>query len=120
MKKGTLRWFLVLQVALLIYSTCSIFNKLASGEAFLSPRFILFYGGVIVVLGTYAILWQQVIKHMPMTTAYANKGIAVVWGMVFGALIFGETITPRQILGAAVVIAGVILYVLADREVTEK
>ncbi len=116
MKKGTFIWFLVLQVALLIYSTCSIFNKLASREEFLSPRFILFYGGVILVLGIYAILWQQVIKHMPMTTAYANKGVTVVWGMIFGALIFGESISLRQFIGAAVVIIGVVLYVLSDRE----
>lgn len=116
MNKDNYRWLLFLQVALLIYSTCSIFSKLASREKFLSPGFFMAYSGVILVLGIYAILWQQAIKHLPVTTAYANKGVTVVWGMIFGALIFHETISVRQIIGAAVVITGAVLYVLSDRE----
>ena len=36
-----------------------------SNEEFLSVNFIFFYGVEIVILGIYAILWQQIIKKYP-------------------------------------------------------
>ena len=64
----------------------------------------------------YAFGWQQVIKHLPLTTAYANKAITVVWGILLGFLLFGESITLRQFIGAAVIIVGIVLFVRADNE----
>ena len=84
------------------------------------PSFFFFYGLVIVILGVYALAWQQVIKRMPLTTAYANKAVTVVWGMVWGMLLFGESITPQKVLGAAVIVAGVVLYAFAEPEQKEE
>ena len=61
-------------------------------------------------------MWQQVIKHMPLITAYANKAVTVIWGIIFGYLIFDETITLRKIIGAIIIIAGVYFIVSADAE----
>ena len=108
--------FVLLHIALLIYSTCPLFSKNASMHAFLSPGFILYYGGFIAVLGVDALLWQQVIKYLPVTTAYANKGITIVWGLLLGRIVFGEHISVRQMIAAAVIIAGTLLYVYADRD----
>lgn len=105
-----------LHLLLMVYSLCSICGKLAAGFDFLSPGFVLCYGGMIAVLGIYAIGWQQVIKRMPLTSAYANKAVTIVWGIVWGALLFGEQVTPHKLLGAAVVLAGVVLFSLADGE----
>ena len=58
----------------------------------------------------------KIIKRLPLTTAFANKAITVVWGIVWGALFFDETITPGKLLGAALIIGGVVLFVKADRE----
>ena len=66
--------------------------------------------------GAAAVGWQQVIKHLPLTTAYANKAITVVWGILLGFLLFGESITLRQFIGAAVIIVGIVLFVRADNE----
>lgn len=114
--KSKILWLLLLQIALLIYSFSGVFNKLASGQKFMSLPFIAFYICLIGVLGVYALLWQQVIKHMPLTTAYANKGITIFWGIVLGFCIFGEKVGIRQIVGAVIVIAGIVLYVFADQE----
>ncbi len=108
--------YLLLHALLLLYALSTLLSKLAAGEDFLSPRFILFYGGVIGLLGIYALGWQQVIKRLPLTAAYANKAVTVVWGLVAGLLFFGETITPVKAAGAAMVIAGVVLFALADGE----
>ena len=104
---------LVLHALLVLFSTSGIFSKLASGYPFLSLGFILCYGGMVCVLGVYAIGWQQVIKRVPLTTAYANRAVTVVWGIVWGALLFGESITWQKVVGALVVLAGVALYALA-------
>ena len=106
--------FLLLHILLLLYSGSTGCSKLASGEPFLSFRFILYYGVLILLLGIYALGWQQVIRRLPLTTAYASKAITVVWGLLAGLLFFGEALTPGKVLGALLVIAGVVLFAFAD------
>ena len=107
-------WFLLLHCLLLVYSFSDIVSKLASGKDFLSFEFIFLYGMVIFTLGIYAIFWQQILKKIPLITAYANKSVTIIWGMIFGALIFKEQISWNQILGAIVIIIGVYFVVLED------
>ena len=106
--------FVMLHVILLMYSFCSVFSKLAAGAEFMSMRFIICYGVMLVILAAYAILWQQVLKRMPLTTAFANKGIVIIWGMIWGALIFSEAITWYMIVGSLIIFAGIVLVVTDD------
>lgn len=111
---------IILHLILAVYSLTGIASKFAGGEEFLSLRFIIFYGISMAGLVVYAFAWQQVIKHMPLITAYANKGVTVIWGILWGYLIFDEAITVRKLIGAAIIIGGVILIVTADaKEETE-
>lgn len=105
---------LALHLLLLLYSLSGFFSKTASAEPFLSWEFILLYGGMMLIMVTYAFGWQQVIKRLPLTTAFANKAVTVVWGIVWGTLFFGEKITPGKLVGAAMIVAGVVLFVKAD------
>lgn len=113
-KKGIV--MLALHILLLIYSLGSVCSKKASGFPFLSFKFILFYCCVMAILFIYAIGWQQIIKRMPLTAAYANKAVTVVWGIIWGIIFFGEKVTPGKIVGAVVVITGVVLYAFSDRQ----
>ena len=88
--------------------------KRSSGADFLSWQFVLFYGGIILVLGIYAIGWQQIIKRMPISTAFSNKAITIIWGLLWGKLFFSEGITPGKIAGAVIVTIGVVIYSKAD------
>lgn len=115
-KKNSPKVLLFLHLLLMVYSTSSILSKKASGFPFLSPGFILCYGGMVAVLGIYAIGWQQVIKRMPLTTAYANKAVTVVWGIIWGMIVFHEGVSPFKLFGAAIVLAGVALFGIADSE----
>lgn len=103
--------FIVLHIIILIYSLSSICSKIASSKDFLSLEWILFYGLVLLSLGIYAILWQQVLKKVDLNVAYASKAVTLIWGILWGVVIFHETITWNNIVGAVIVLAGVILMV---------
>lgn len=49
-------------------------------------------------------------------TAYANKAVTVLWGLIWGLLFFGETITLQKILGAVIIACGIVLVVRSDDE----
>lgn len=108
------KYFIYLHILLVLYSLSAVFSKLASVEPFLSIKFCVFYGLVLFLLALYALCWQQIIKHLPLTVAYANKAITVVWGIIWGLLIFGEKLTPGKVLGAVFVICGIVLYAVSD------
>ena len=116
MTKSKLKVLFLLHLMLMIYSLSGICSKKAAEVPFLSLKFCLYYGIVILLLAFYAIGWQQIIKRLPLTTAFANKAVTVVWGIIWGAVFFHEKITLGKLLGAAIVIAGVVLYVLSDKQ----
>lgn len=101
---------------LAVYSLSSVCAKLASGFEFMSFGFIGCYAGMIALLGVYAVGWQQIIKRLPLTFAYANKAVTVLWGIVWGILLFHEQVFALKLLGAAVVLAGVVLFSLAEKD----
>ena len=111
-----IKYYIALHIELLVYSLGGVCAKLAGKYEFPSKGFIFYYGLVILNLAIYAIVWQQIIKKLPLNTAYANKAITVVWGMMWGVIIFGEKITWNMIVGAIVVIIGVIMVVQADEK----
>ncbi len=105
-----LRALMLLHALLVFFSFSGVFSKLASRETFLSLRFCLFYAGLILILGVYAIFWQQIIKRLPISIAYANKAVSVIWSMIWGAILFGESISLKKIIGGVIVIIGIILF----------
>ena len=111
MKKDNVRTIILLHLLLLIYSLLGICSKLAAQEIFLSFRFCCYYFIVILNLGIYAICWQQIIKKLPLVAAFANKAITVVWGVLWGLIFFQEKITINKIIGALIIIVGIILVV---------
>lgn len=107
---------LLLHLMLMVYSMSGIFSKLAVGQPFLSFHFCLYYGVIIALLGLYAIGWQQIIKRMPLTLAFANKAVTTVWGLVWGLLFFQERVTVGKLAGIALIVAGVVVFSTADKE----
>lgn len=108
------KYLIILHLILVLFSVGGIFSKLAAAEDTLSPKWIIYYGTVLFILFIYAIAWQQIIKKMPIVTAYANKAVMVIWGIIWGLIFFGERITVPKIIGAVIIIAGVYLVVTGD------
>lgn len=105
-KKITGRDILFLQAVIIVYTCSSIAAKLAAGCELFSLKFCLFYGIEIVILGVYALLWQQVIKRFELSVAYANRAMVIVWSMLWAALIFKEQLTVSNIAGILLVVVG--------------
>lgn len=112
--KISLLMLLVLQGAVCLYTVSGIAAKFASHYAFLSWEFILCYGAEILVLGVYAIVWQQIIKRMDISIAYANRSLAIFWSMLWAWLLFEEQITLQNLIGVALIFIGTLVVNSSD------
>lgn len=113
-QKLNLKIFLALHLSLLFSSFGGVASKMAGTSRMFSLRFFIFYGLVLVIMFGYAIVWQQILKYVPLTVAFSNKPVGLVWGMLWGSLFFHEIITWRMILGAAIIFIGIFLVVTSD------
>lgn len=107
--------YLFLHGSLFLYSLGGIFAKTAGSKEFLSLEFIFFYGLFLFILFLYAILWQQILKKFPLTVAFANKAIVILWGILWGYLFFNETLRWGMFFGAIIIITGIYLVVSDDK-----
>lgn len=110
-RKTTLKDILILQAVVAIYTVSSVIGKFAAQSAAQSggKTFLLLYCLEIAVLGVYALLWQQMIKKFELSVAYANRGAALLWSLLWAVLIFQEQITAKKLAGVAFVIAGTVI-----------
>jgi drug/metabolite transporter (DMT)-like permease len=99
----------MLQGVVVIYTISSLMSKKASASEGDLTKFLFWFGLEFVVLGVYAILWQQMIKRFELSIAYANRSMAVVWSMVWAVVFFHDTITVKNIVGVVLVVVGTII-----------
>ena len=93
-----------------VYACTAIFTKMASRQEMFSWPYLLWIAGAVGVIGVYALLWQQVIARMPLSTAYMFKGTSLIFVLLISALLFGEAITVTNIIGSVIIIIGIILF----------
>lgn len=79
----------------------------------LSWSYIWWIAGAIGVMSVYAILWQQIIKRMPLSTAYMFKGTSLIFILLVSVLLFGEAITLNNVIGSVIIIMGIVLFAKA-------
>lgn len=105
MKKIGIKQIFLLQAIIIIYTISGVMAKFASAGETLE-KMILFFGLDLMFLGIYAICWQQMIKIFPLSVAYANRAMALLWSAIWAKIIFGEQIGLKQMVGIALVIIG--------------
>lgn len=98
----------------MILSASGICSKVAAMQPFLSIGFFLYWLMGIALMGIYAIGWQQVMKRLPLTVAYANKAVTVVWGLLWGSIFFHEPVTAGKLAGSLLVVIGVACYAVGE------
>lgn len=113
-KKASWKLVAALQACVLLFSISSVLMKLAAQHPRLSFPWIALYFGALCLIGLYALAWQQFLKRVPLTTAYANRAMTMLWSMVFGVLVFHEAVTWNMLVGVAVIGFGVYLVITGD------
>ena len=88
-----------------IYSTVSVFAKLASKQDNLLKA-SLFMGVEILILAIYALFWQQMLKKFQLSVAISCKGITLIYAMLWSFCLFRESITTWNIVGIVLIIIG--------------
>ncbi len=68
----------------------------------------LFFQIVIVTFASY-LLWFWLVRHYPATRLASFTLLTPVFGLLLGALLLGEPVTPRLLIGLAAVAAGIVV-----------
>lgn len=102
--------FIILHLLFCIYSLSGIFSKLASFEDAFSCYYIVLYFFIVGILFIYSIGWQQIIKKLPLSVAYSNKAIIVIWSMIWGYIFFGECVHVKNIIAILLIVTGIIIF----------
>lgn len=99
-------YYALMYAGFLVYSFSIVFSKLASLQAFLSAPYLLCFFGMVFALGVYAVLWQQILKKIPLSVAMANKPVALALSLLWAFVFFKEPLTAKTLVGIALVLAG--------------
>lgn len=105
----SLKNFLLLIGAFLIYSLTGVCSKMASSYALFSREFISIFAVELITVGIYAILWQIVLGRIELSKAFLFKSSTVVFSLCWAYWIFGEAITIKNIIGASLIIVGIVI-----------
>lgn len=105
-KESKILYFGLLYFDFIVYSLVSVLAKFASTQENLVMVGVLITGE-FVLLGIYAILWQQILKKFSLVMAMSNKGITVILGLIWSVLLFDEAVTLFNILGACIIMTGI-------------
>jgi len=104
-----LKDLLFLLFGYILYSLIGVVSKSSIGNSLRSIKTLLYYGIVLMLLGLYAIIWQISIKKIPLYMAYMGKSISLILTLLWSNLFFSEVIKINNIIGALLVICGILL-----------
>lgn len=111
----TSHWFdfFILYIAFFVYSTSSVFAKIAAQQTdLLFSLFFIFLEFLFLIF--YALLWQQALKRFQLTIAVSNKGCTIIFSLLWSLVLFNEKITSLNILGSVLIIVGIWLVSADD------
>lgn len=105
------RQFFLLQLGYFVFSLGGASLKFASRHPLFSPYFVALCSGSLLCVFLFALIWQQVLQKYDLMVAYAWRGTTFLWTFLWAVLFFGESITLSNIIGAAIIVAGMIMVV---------
>jgi drug/metabolite transporter (DMT)-like permease len=73
------------------------------------------YGSVIGYIGAF-FTWMSLLKHAPIGPAFAASHLEVVSVLLLSIWLFHEPLTFSKVLGALLILAGIVCLGLAERE----
>lgn len=104
---------LKIQLIVIVYSFVGVLSKTASGilndHGLFSLPFIGIVAAIFLVLAFYAFWWQKILKKIDLSVAYVNKGLGILWSLLWSILIFQEKMEINHIIGIVVIVAGILV-----------
>ncbi len=74
------------------------------------------YGAILGYIGSF-FTWMTLLTRAPVGPAFAASHLEVVSVLILSALLFHESLTPVQALGAAAIVAGIVCLALGEHEI---
>ena len=71
------------------------------------------YGAMVGYLGAF-VTWMTLLRHAPVGPAFAASHLEVIGVMIISVPAFGEHLNATQLIGAAIVVAGVICLAISE------
>ena len=68
-------------------------------------------------MAVYAVLWQQILKRIQLSQAFLCKSLTVVFSLTIAHFLFNEVISSNNVLGATLIIVGIIINSQANKTV---
>jgi drug/metabolite transporter (DMT)-like permease len=107
-----IKLYIMLYVNFFIFTLTTVFARFAANYPIFSFNAAALYGLAFFSLGVYAIVWQQILKHIPLNIAYTNKVVTIIINLLWGVFLFQEHVTANMVLGVVVAMGGVLWVVM--------
>jgi len=117
-KNSFIRGFLdilKIQAIICFFSVINLLSKYAAGFKLLSWQFILMYALILLCFMVYAFFWQKLLKRFSLFKVYSNRSLLVVYALIWGVVLFRETVTLFNIIGIVIIIAGIMVVFSDDK-----
>jgi len=100
---------LYIALAILAQAVALTLGKLAGINYIGFARYTsLAYVGSLAALMAQAIVWQQALKRYPLSFAYPFMSAVFVIIPIVSVIVFGESLSTGQMIGAVFIVAGTI------------
>ncbi|GAB3121394.1 EamA family transporter [Novispirillum itersonii] len=73
------------------------------------PKALLLLGCGIALFLSTTVMWVHVLRTVPLPKAYPFMALAFLLVPVFSVVAFGDTLSPRYLLGAALIAGGIVV-----------
>jgi drug/metabolite transporter (DMT)-like permease len=103
---------LCLILSLLFQTAAIVCNKAAASSGHFTLQHLLtapLFWATLFCMGCQALTWQIALRRFPLSVAYLVMSLSYVLLLLLSVLIFHETISRGNLIGAALIIGGVIL-----------
>ncbi len=118
------RFYLLGFVVLMVVDTFSqICFKMAAthAEPFrIEPEWVIrvvtnpwVYGAILGYIGAF-VTWMTLLRHAPVGPSFAASHLEVVGVMIVSVPLFGEALSAWQMVGAALIVAGVVSLAIGE------
>jgi multidrug transporter EmrE-like cation transporter len=117
---NNLRYFSFIILAIVFQSLVGIFGKYAALSlhisAFIGIVTNTFYILSLVCLFFQAIVWQQALRHYPLSVAYPFMGLVNFVVLFSSAILFQEEVTSANVMGLVIISMGIVVlsYEMGD------